>query len=144
MRLDYWDASMETGFPQIDKTYSQLAQNLADLQRGLAVSDPQSLLATLTPMIRRLDEHFTEEEELMRRYGYPLVEQHVNTHNTFLRLLRRYEARLQAGENVGRKVTYDLKIWLSNHVKLQDGDFAKFSRRGPSRNPMRWLSALLG
>jgi hemerythrin-like metal-binding protein len=143
MRLDYWEESMVTGFTRIDNTYRQLAEDLGRLQRAIAIGDARELGNTLGPCIRNLEAHFAYEVGLMREHRYPLVEQHGNTHDAFLRLLRGYETRLLAGENVGRKVTYDLKIWLTNHVKLQDGHFADFTRRNDARGPLRWLGRLL-
>jgi hemerythrin len=83
MRLDYWDESMVTGFPQIDNTYRQMAEDLARLQRAIACGDHRQVQTTLTPCIVALQNHFAVEEGLMREHGYPLVEQHGNTHNTF-------------------------------------------------------------
>jgi len=143
MRMDYWDESMLTGFPEIDNTYRLVAEHLAAIRHAATLGNNAVVTTTLSATIHLLEAHFVHEERLMSQHGYHLLDQHRRVHNTFLRQLRRYEERQANGEDASRKITYDLKIWLTNHVKLQDGHFAKFTRER-RRGPIKWLAGLLG
>jgi hemerythrin len=142
MSLKYWESDMETGFVWMDVAHRKLAAYLEEIEQAIAFNDRGKTLHTLIDIIAHLEHSFPDEERFMQESGYPIYDDHVRVHRSFVRKLRSYQERHQKGEDLSRNVAYDLKIWLSNHIRLQDGNFAHFvreRRKGPIRG---WLKKI--
>jgi hemerythrin len=140
MSSKYWESDMETGFVWMDIAHRRLAGYLEDLDLAIALSDREKALHILVDVIDHLEHGFPDEERFMEELGYPIFDDHVRVHRAFVRKLRSYQERHQRGEDLSRTVAYDLKIWLTNHIRLQDGNFAHFvqeRRRGPIRGLLK-------
>lgn len=125
MDLGFWGPEMETGIEEIDTPNRLLAGYLAFIEESLASGKTGFGRPILQQLIDTLTEQYRTEEQIMAEHGYPLLEEHHNTHRAFIHQLERYLERYTDGEWICRHVAYDLKVWLTNHVKLQDGDFAR-------------------
>jgi hemerythrin-like metal-binding protein len=140
MGLHHWHQSMETGFPMIDEYHRKLAEYLADLENAIAEKNRPFIGAMIDQIIDHLESTFPYEEELMRQHQYPMCDDHLRVHESFLNRLRNYGERHENGEDISRKLTYDLKIWLTNHIQLQDGDYARFiTNKERSKGPFGWF-----
>ncbi len=135
---------METGFSAIDGPNRVVAEYLAELERASLFDERDSTLEILDRLVAHLETQFPQEEAVMREHSYLLLEQHIRSHNSFLRQLKRYQERHQLGENVSRRITYDLKIWLTNHIKLQDGNFSEMVGAKKKRKSGGWWRRLFG
>lgn len=145
MGLHHWHQSMETGFPKIDEYHRQLAEYLGDLETAMNDGNRPFIGAMIDQIIDHLEATFPYEEELMRHNGYPMVEDHLRVHTSFVNRLRNYGERHIKGEDISRKLTYDLKIWLTNHIQLQDGDYASFiNKKNRTKGPLGWLRRITG
>ncbi len=128
MDLSFWEPEMDTGIEEIDAPNRLLAGYLAFIEESLASGKTGFGGAILQQLIDTLSKQYQTEERIMAEHGYPLLEEHHNTHRAFIHQLERYRERYHDGERICRHVAYDLKVWLTNHVKLQDGDFARHVR----------------
>lgn len=135
---------METGFSAIDGPNRALAEYLTELEKAALYNDRDAILGSLDRLVAHLETQFPQEEAVMREHGYLLLEQHIRSHNSFLRQLKRYQERHRMGENVSRRITYDLKIWLTNHIKLQDGNFSEMAGKKRRRKSGGWWRRLFG
>jgi len=145
MGLHYWHQSMETGLPTIDDYHRKLAEYLSDLENAMADDNRPFIGAMILEIIEHLEATFPYEEEVMREFDYPMVEDHIRVHESFINRLRTYSERHSRGEDISRKLTYDIKIWLTNHIQLQDGNYAKFiSDKKRGKGPFGWVRRLLG
>ena len=69
--------------------------------------------------------HFAFEEELQERAGYPFLKAHKRVHDIFTKRVAEFQKRADAGENVAPELLSMLKIWLVNHIKGDDADYAE-------------------
>jgi hemerythrin len=81
--------------------------------------------------------HFAFEEALMERAGYKILGHHKKVHDDFAKRMREYERRFTAGEDITRQLLSDLRIWLTNHIKRDDRDYADVVRDSLEEG---WLS----
>ena len=73
--------------------------------------------------------HFSTEEELMRRYGYPEFPQHLNEHQALIVQVKDLRDKVHIGEAaVGTEVMNFLKSWLIKHIQGTDKRYAPFLR----------------
>ncbi len=84
--------------------------------------------ATWDELARMLDElvetvrsHFESEEQQMAKAAYPLLAEHANNHETFLRRLRILRAECDRRETELMAVFMDLlDNWFKNHERTAD------------------------
>jgi len=74
-------------------------------------------------------EHFTSEEALMSRTGYPTVEEHSLAHADFLKRLGKLERACRAGEgSFSEHVLPFLHRWVDGHFLVDDAHFCAHLR----------------
>lgn len=87
----------------------------------------EELAGMLDTLLHDFDEHFSYEELIMDRGGYPRLDEHKAQHAAFLgkvHALRR-ECDRRETELMGVLVEL-LETWLRNHEKSADRDVARF------------------
>ena len=73
--------------------------------------------------------HFSQEEELMARHGYPHLEEQKKEHNAIKEKLNSYRDMLVQGKlNVSQPITREMKSWFNNHITNMDKEYGPFIR----------------
>ena len=73
--------------------------------------------------------HFTEEEELLRRFGYPDGRRHKEEHDAFIRELTSLEQQFREYGPIPRLVATTnqiVAVWLIDHITRFDAEFARY------------------
>jgi hemerythrin len=70
--------------------------------------------------------HFSEEEALLERYGYPEQAGHAAKHRRLMAQVRDLEERLSSSAITGDEVLAFLQDWIVNHILMEDRRFAPF------------------
>ena len=133
MALTTWNDSYSVKVEKLDaqhKDVFEMINELADAMRkgeGAAAIQP-----TLTRLMEHLCIHIEDEEELMRRTGYPELAAHQEEHRLYLIRLERYKISL---ENTGNKDTitllYILRDIILDHIPRVDSAYsAHFNANG--------------
>lgn len=75
-----------------------------------------------------IDYHFAHEEALMRKWGYPGVEEHAAKHAEFVAEVRRLRAMVVGieGQKAAIRVRAFVLDWLLGHILGTDVDYAQF------------------
>ncbi|MCA9396350.1 MAG: hemerythrin family protein [Candidatus Omnitrophica bacterium] len=78
------------------------------------------------------DTHFTAEEQIMRKYEYPFIEQHLEEHKEFRHDVEVFKAEFDKDRPVlVNAMTHYLKNWLIRHILGTDKQYATyFSNKG--------------
>jgi hemerythrin len=119
-----WDPSLSVGIDAIDSQHRQLISYINMLEDAVAKGSREPVATVLARMIEYTVSHFAFEEALMARAGYKVLPQHRKVHDDFARRMRDYQRRFTEGEDIARKLLSDLRIWLTNHIKRDDKDYA--------------------
>lgn len=124
-----WTSALDTGLPAVDRQHRTLVQMLNDYATAVARLEGQERLSHL---LRQMNEytvvHFTDEEDAMRRRGYPDLPRHQVEHRGYIAYLESLHGRLSQGEFVSslEVLTY-LRDWLTNHIVAHDQDFGRWA-----------------
>jgi len=121
-----WDLSLATGVGVIDIQNRRIVDylNLLDIAQKEGTVEQVSLVLTgLTEFVER---HFAYEERLMERAGYPLTLRHAAAHERFKVMVKAYQARHEAGENIAQSLQADLEVWLAKHIQREDLYYAPY------------------
>jgi hemerythrin-like metal-binding protein len=120
--------SLAVGVPAMDDQHEILMDTLNQLREQLGHG---SSCVELNDQISRLVEfaemHFSCEESLLRRHGFPSLQGHCDAHQTLLNLLRRTGERAERGDDaeLHRALGY-LRGQYMQHVRGLDREYAEW------------------
>ena len=127
-----WTADLATGVTEIDnqhkEIFSRLGQLFAACSEGRGKEEVLRLILFLEEYVK---EHFSAEERLQMRHGYPDYAAHRGEHSRFMadvdRLTREFRAE---GATLPLVIMTNktLSSWLLQHITRTDMAFAKYLR----------------
>lgn len=123
-----WTIDFAVGHRQIDDEHKQLFV-LAEAVAAPLLSNAghQSIEAPLQALIDFARTHFAFEEELMRISAYPDAESHTRFHDSLLKELETYCARVHTRSNTNPAglIAY-LWNWLVRHIRSADRELGEW------------------
>jgi hemerythrin-like metal-binding protein len=111
--------------PALDKEHQQIIDMIdtlfASMQAGNGRAKTESILDRLD---RYALTHFQHEEEAMQVCGYPLIETHKLLHESMKQ--RVLVLRKNRGLLAERELLTFLKNWWTNHIQMEDKQYAPY------------------
>lgn len=123
-----WKPGFALGINEIDLQHQTLLKHLNDCIRYASVHgsnvDTHGIIDDLKAYARL---HFTAEESLLKKVGYPDSEAHQQRHRLFEEQVAQMEKAVTSGEKyaVTSLVSF-LKDWYMQHVLVEDKRYAEF------------------
>jgi hemerythrin len=129
--MPYWEWSdaLSVGVDEIDRQHKRIVDFINQLDNAIHSKDRDKINEIITGLTDYTLVHFEFEEDLMHKMGYPLIAEHSKTHVSFKDRMVDYQKRYNNGEDISRKLLTDLRIWLTNHIKKDDQDYAPELRK---------------
>ena len=121
----HWSNDLDTGIEVIDKQHQRIVDYLNELSSANDSGDRNATNHVLNELVDYTLTHFAFEEELQEKAGYPFLKAHKRVHEIFTKRVAEFQQRAAAGENVAPELLSMLKIWLVNHIKGDDADYAE-------------------
>jgi len=102
--------------------HGELAALISSVRKSHAAGATWDELARmLDELVETVRAHFESEEKQMEKAAYPLLAEHANNHETFLRRLRILRAECDRRETELMAVFMDLlDNWFKNHERTAD------------------------
>lgn len=124
-----WSKELETGNKMIDQQHQQLIQCINNLLDACSQGKGRDkILETLQFLQSYTQKHFTDEEALQKRYGYPDQVNHKRYHETFKKTVADIVNEMKTtGPTVAlvAKVNTSIASWFIHHIKCEDTKVAK-------------------
>ncbi|MBF0249366.1 MAG: hemerythrin family protein [Alphaproteobacteria bacterium] len=123
MKSIKWSSDLSVGIDQIDEDHRRLVQCLDDLFTAcFAGQGPEVLNGILARLLQYTREHFSREEDIMRRVGYPEFETHRALHAELVSELDDFIESNALADNHGtsNKLLQFLQDWLTRHILVED------------------------
>lgn len=122
MALIQWRKEFETGNASVDFEHQEMVKLLNDLYDSLGDGDDADIGAVLGEVYAKISAHFALEETLMRKAGYPALDEHKNDHE---RLLDSILDIMDAYDNGDYRNQLDVfadsvKHWFVDHFATHD------------------------
>jgi hemerythrin len=133
MPLVTWSDKLSVGVKAIDEQHTVLFDTINDLHaammKGQARTIVGELLARLLMYTRR---HFSDEEEMMEKAGYPDLPQHRVLHRNLTKQVEEYIVRFQNGDlTLSTDLAGFLSDWLKKHILAIDQSYGPYvNQRG--------------
>ena len=121
----HWSSDLETGIEVIDHQHQRIVDYLNELNEANVSGNRDGTNHVLNELVDYTLTHFAFEEELQEKAGYPFLKAHKRVHEMFTKRVAEFQKRAAGGENVAPEVLSMLKIWLVNHIKGDDADYAE-------------------
>jgi len=121
----HWSQDLDTSIEVIDKQHRRLVEYLNELNTAIAEGDRKGVKHVLDELIDYTLSHFSFEEELMEKAGYPFFRAHKRVHDIFTKRVGEFLKRAEQGDDVAPEIHSMLKIWLINHIKGDDADYVE-------------------
>jgi len=122
-----WDSSLETGIETIDNQHRQIIGYINDLYTAHKGGNTDQITKVLMGLLNYTATHFTFEEKLLEKIGYPLTDSHKKIHANFISDVDDYVERHVNGEDICIPLLADLKLWLDNHIRVDDAEYTPYA-----------------
>jgi hemerythrin len=126
-----WKEEYSVGVEKIDGQHKHLFDIVNKLvERVGSAADTELVSDTLTEMVNYAREHFADEEKLMKKYGYPEIEQQKTQHAYFISTTAELIISFMDDKHMtGDEIAEFLKIWLTNHLLKSDMKYKEYFRQ---------------
>ena len=129
-----WKESYKIGVEEVDKQHKELFKRLNSFIKTVRNDEDdketkrEKVAETLEFMGDYVDEHFSDEEKLQKKYDYPDCEKHHEIHEKFKAEIREFAEEFSENE-YDEEFVMDfsgrLLTWLINHVADTDQKIGK-------------------
>lgn len=120
-----WSQKYAIGIEQIDSQHRRFfdaARRLADEVTNC--SGEEVVEEALAFLRRYASEHFADEEALMKKHGYPKLDEHQSLHAEFIErldhLLEEYDVFQAPTQEMGEEILELTQGWLLEHILNED------------------------
>jgi len=117
-----WTKAHSVFLPQLDAEHRNLFRLAEELHDAVdSGADAATLKAGMQSLVTALDEHFTEEERLMRSAGADSYAWHKRQHDTTRKRGKQFLKQLAKGDAEAPAAFLDfLAPWFRDHIAVSD------------------------
>jgi hemerythrin len=129
MRAIKWSFDFSVGIEEIDQDHRRLITCLNDLFAACHAGQSASTLKDiLEQLMQYTNEHFSHEEGVMRRIGYPAAKEHRDEHAQLVTELDDIIEKFDASDTheLNDETLQFLEDWLTHHIMIEDKKIGKF------------------
>ncbi len=124
-----WKSEYSIGIDFVDNQHKYLINLINRIDVAIEENNSIAIVETVLDMKLYAEIHFTEEEALMRKAGYPAVDSHAKLHQSFI---TKTDLFLDDLERSPLAATVEISTYLMNwwlqHIQTVDKHYASFIR----------------
>lgn len=127
-----WDENFSTNVQEFDAHHKQLISLLNDVYEKVFecedIDDERELTQqTVHNLVEYIHYHFTAEEDLMIKLGYPGYLEHKQQHDYYINEVNKIAAEHKQGGGALSFTTFMLlKDWITKHILGTDKEYEQF------------------
>lgn len=122
-----WHEDLSVGVNKIDDEHKELITLINDFYLSVDQKQQSDQLKALKQVASYALQHFTNEEALLKSHQYPGLKKHELIHKQLLQRLNELSHGLSINEHdIGNKIKYFLKNWLTAHIKGIDKQYSVY------------------
>jgi hemerythrin-like metal-binding protein len=126
MEFMTWTPELTVGVAVLDDDHKKLIGIINQLHFGIMAGDERKILeAVLHELVDYTIFHFSREEEMLLKAGYPATPAHTIEHQKFIRQISNLEKRIKSGPvaTLDLELMEFLRDWLFHHIMVSDKKF---------------------
>ncbi len=121
-----WREQMELGYPPLDEEHKAFL-DVVNNSMGVAVSgDFDSMEEIFESCYDYARNHFSHEEDVMERIGFPDLEAHMKSHQIFIKNISELRQQFEVASSINGKKEIAIKaanflsVWFLGHILSKD------------------------
>lgn len=118
-----WKDDYRIGDSAIDEQHQELFKRASTI---IAAISQQGQALGVIRLYQYTRTHFSHEEELMRRIGYPHYDAHCRMHQKLIARLDEISAQISSGNLIKSELEAFISHWLLEHIASEDTKLAAF------------------
>lgn len=129
MPLMAWVDEMSVGVKVLDDDHKRLIELLNRLHEGIVSGQSRRVLEdVIEQMLDYTKYHFSREESLFNKAGFPGAAEHKHEHDLLIRRAINLQSRFENGQSteLSLEAMNFLKKWLTGHIQGSDRDYMPF------------------
>jgi adenylate cyclase len=128
-----WRREYSIGVREIDTLHQELLDCIVWLEKQIISGDDAGISATLDSIAEHVSLLFGSEENLMQRYEYPFIQDHLKQHAAFDRSFATLRHEIENHERDRRYLVFRARLilgdWQINHMTKSDLHLGHFLQR---------------
>ncbi len=126
MRFIEWNDNFITGVHECDIQHKKIINVFNAIYDAIRLNiNKRALKDSFNSLINYFDKHFTLEENLMEKYGYPELQEHREEHKKLRETIDKFMQKPEEEINYLEVLKY-LKNWWVNHIITMDKKYGLF------------------
>lgn len=125
-----WTQDLSVGVQELDDQHKKMLAFINALFEAVTHTDnAEDMRRIADQLMVYTEEHFTTEEEFMRRCGFPALAAHQQQHIHFMEKIRDFSATLDEGVTspiLPLEMFHFLHTWLTEHIMRMDRGYATY------------------
>lgn len=123
-----WNDDYLTGILEIDSQHHKIIDQINYLIDNLNSKDKASINHWIIANLDKYsEEHFSAEEDFLRKLNYPNLENHLKLHHSYkMNTVASSLKAMKTHENVPEETIQFLKDWWTNHILKMDLEYKNF------------------
>lgn len=128
MALFEWHATYSVGIDEADKQHKMLVDTLNEVYEAMRDRATEDVIdGILKGLTDYVGVHFSFEEQLMKKHGFPGYDQHKQQHEDFKAKVGDFLKKREEGKlMLSMEVMNFLKDWLKSHIMDSDKKYGEF------------------
>ena len=112
---------------ELHKQHEEVEKGLKSLATAIGEEDFKRALRSLDLLLSFTKRHLLHEEEIMRKFNYPKLKEHLKSHD-FLRnyVKQTYPVAKEGNLKVLNEIRVVLADWIANHIAKFDKDYGEY------------------
>ncbi len=126
--MTQWDERYSVGVKQFDDEHKRIFELVQELGKSIVDGTSQEKLGkVLVGIVEYADMHFASEERLMKKHGYPELDEHIVEHEKFAGQITDFQEQWANGRAIlTAEVLKTLIDWLHDHMLNTDAKYGPF------------------
>ena len=123
-----WDKSISVDDNELDEQHIRLFEFANSLLlKYHEKSDYEVVLRAINSLVDFSIYHFKYEEDILKKRGYPNIDNHIKLHDNFRKKIAGFKARLDNDDaGVMDSIIIYLIDWIKHHTHVEDLDYKNF------------------
>ena len=122
-----WHEEYSVSVSDMDAHHKKMFSISSKVLQAIALGDCKVGERAFAVLVEYAAEHFAEEEEMLRRQGYPGYQQHKRLHDRLMENIIQINQDMQANDFQScDDLGVFLKEWVLNHILTEDQKYARF------------------
>jgi len=128
MAIMKWNDSMKIGVDASDKQHIKVLDLINQLHDAMSVGKGRDVIGKiLNDLVDYTFEHFSAEEKLFKKYGYPDAKSHIQQHAYLTQKTIELKNKLENGKTmITVEMLNFLKDWWGGHIMKVDKLYGPF------------------